>query len=102
MTPDQVTIRVVPGVGEPVQRPVVSSPYLTLVEVAAYLGLPVETLRAWRKRGKFAPAFKLGKLLRWHRDDVARWLEDHREPAGIGAPGRVQSPRNLSHVRRSS
>jgi predicted DNA-binding transcriptional regulator AlpA len=57
---------------------------VTLGEVAAQLGLPVETLRYWRTAGRFPRGIKVdprpqGRVyFRW--SDINTWLNGHREP----------------------
>lgn len=43
-------------------------------DVAAFLGVPVQTLYCWRMTGEGPPAFKLGKHLRFDPDAVRAWL----------------------------
>ncbi|SDJ00515.1 DNA binding domain-containing protein, excisionase family [Actinokineospora alba] len=45
----------------------------TIEDVADYLRVPVETVRAWRKNGSGPPARKLGKHLRYDPAAVRRW-----------------------------
>lgn len=41
--------------------------------VAAYLGVPKQTLYAWRHSGNGPKAFRVGKHLRWHAHTVVEW-----------------------------
>lgn len=41
--------------------------------VAAYLGVPKQTLYAWRHSGKGPKGFRVGKYLRWHAHTVVEW-----------------------------
>jgi DNA-binding transcriptional MerR regulator len=50
-------------------------------ELAVQLGIPVSTLRFWRKRGEGPPGFKIGKRVVYRTADVARWLEEQRRTA---------------------
>lgn len=50
-------------------------PLWTIHDVSAYLRIPVETLRTWRKRGDGPPAHKMGKHLRYAPTAVRRWAE---------------------------
>jgi excisionase family DNA binding protein len=43
-------------------------------EVADFLGVPVETLYAWRKRQCGPPAARVGKHLRYDPADVYAWV----------------------------
>lgn len=41
--------------------------------VAAYLGVPKQTLYAWRHTGNGPKGFRVGKHLRWHPHTVVEW-----------------------------
>jgi hypothetical protein len=41
--------------------------------VAAYLGVPKQTLYAWRHIGNGPKGFRVGKHLRWHPRTVVEW-----------------------------
>jgi hypothetical protein len=47
---------------------------MTTLEVAAFLSIPVATVRQWRYMGVGPRAFKVGRHLRYDPDEVARWL----------------------------
>ena len=50
--------------------------WLTLQEVALELGVPYESVRKWRQRGKLPHTIKLPNgQLRIHRKDLDLWLE---------------------------
>jgi excisionase family DNA binding protein len=53
---------------------------LTPQQLAAYLGVPVTTLYAWRYRGEGPPGFRVGKHLRYRWQDVERWVQNQLEP----------------------
>lgn len=50
--------------------------YLSTREVAEYLSIPITTIYQWRYRGTGPRAAKVGRHLRWRREDVDRWFED--------------------------
>jgi excisionase family DNA binding protein len=52
-------------------------------QVASYLGVPVTTLYVWRHRGGGPPAFRVGRHLRYRREDLEEWLkrQANRKPA---------------------
>lgn len=58
-------------------------------QVAELLGVPIGTLANWRYQGR-GPAFvKVGRHVRYRRNDVARWIEARVVGAGGGpTPGR--------------
>jgi hypothetical protein len=54
----------------------------TIDEAAAWLRVPTETLRYWRKLGRGPKAAKVGKHLRYRDEELRRWL---KEQEGQGA-----------------
>jgi excisionase family DNA binding protein len=55
---------------------------MTAREVSEILnGVPVSTIHAWARAG-YLPSLKLGKHRRFHRDDVAAFLDAQR--CGLG------------------
>lgn len=48
---------------------------MTTKELAAYLGVPVQTLYRWRVTGGGPRAIRLGRALHWRPEDVERWLD---------------------------
>jgi excisionase family DNA binding protein len=54
-------------------------PLLHVREIAAWLGVPVATLYAWRHKGEGPPALRVGRHLRYRRDDVEHWLEQQSD-----------------------
>jgi hypothetical protein len=48
----------------------------TVEDVARYLAVPVETIRAWRKRDFGPRARKLGKHLRYDPVEVRSWFSE--------------------------
>ena len=56
-------------------------PLWTTRQVCAYLGISVKTLYDWRTR-KYGPkGHRMGKHLRFRREDVESWLELETEAA---------------------
>jgi len=51
------------------------SELMTSEEVAEYLRVPVPTLYQWRHKGAGPKAARVGRWLRYKRDDVDRWLD---------------------------
>lgn len=43
--------------------------------VADILGVPLTTLYAWRTRGGGPPGMRVGRFLRYRREDVEAWLQ---------------------------
>jgi len=48
---------------------------MTSEEVAQLLRVKVTTVRRWYREGKL-PGARLGKAIRFRRDDVERWVND--------------------------
>jgi excisionase family DNA binding protein len=49
------------------------------IELADYLGVPLQTVYRWRNRGGGPPAMRVGRHLRYAEGDVVRWLDARRE-----------------------
>jgi len=47
--------------------------------LAAELGIPRRTIYAWRTKGDGPRGYRLGKHIRFRREDVEAWLEQHAE-----------------------
>jgi excisionase family DNA binding protein len=63
------------------------APLLTAQQVADVLGVPVQTLYVWRKRGQPTPrALRVGKYLRFREQDVAAFVVERLEPPRRPAP----------------
>lgn len=43
-------------------------------DVAAYLGIPVQTIYQWRSKGYGPPGHRMGKYVRFVPDDVRAWV----------------------------
>jgi excisionase family DNA binding protein len=53
---------------------ITDTPWMTNEEVAAYAKVPLETVRAWRYRGVGPIGHRVGRHVRYHRDDVDNWM----------------------------
>jgi excisionase family DNA binding protein len=53
--------------------------YLSVDELAQYLQLSKETIYHWRLEGTGPKATKLGKHLRFSRENVQAWLKDRTD-----------------------
>ncbi|MFF3496310.1 helix-turn-helix transcriptional regulator [Streptomyces sp. NPDC002795] len=49
--------------------------YLTPVDVADLLGVPVETVYQWRRKRTGPKGFRVGRHLRFDPADVRAWVE---------------------------
>ena len=61
-------------------------PLIGIEELAAYLGLPKQTIYDWRVDGKGPRAYRFGKRLRFAVGDVREWMESQREPVSPRPP----------------
>jgi excisionase family DNA binding protein len=52
---------------------------LTFDEVAAFLKVPVGTLRTWRSKGEGPTGFRAGKYVRFRRSSVDRFIAEQEE-----------------------
>lgn len=68
---------------------------LTPLEVAERLGITPATVRRWANEGRL-PAVRLGRLIRFHPDDIDALLSELRTPT-VAMPDRL-----AHHVRKSS
>jgi excisionase family DNA binding protein len=50
-------------------------PLWTVEDVAAYLGVPVQTLYQWRRKGTGPVGRRVGKYLRYDPQTVREWFE---------------------------
>lgn len=57
---------------------------LTPEEVSAFLRVPVGTLYSWRSRNAGPPAIKVGRFLRYRRDDLEKFVTTNQETATAG------------------
>ncbi len=51
-------------------------PLLSAQDLADFLHVPIATIYAWRYRRQGPPGFRVGRHLRYRRDDVQQWIED--------------------------
>jgi len=59
------------------------SQYLTTKEAAQYLGMSESWLNQRRMAGKFPAYFKVGRLVRYAKEDLDRWVRmNKKEVAG--------------------
>lgn len=54
-------------------------PMLTTEEVGQFLRVPVDTIYAWRHRGDGPEGHRMGKHLRFYRDDVLAFVASKKE-----------------------
>lgn len=57
-----------------------SDDLLSRKEAAEYLGLSPQTLAVWTSAKRYAlPCIKVGRVVRYRRRDLERWLESRTE-----------------------
>ena len=72
----------------PVINPHITDPVLKLPRVQELTSLPVSTLYAWVKQGRFPAPVKLGlRSVAWRLSDVQNWL-DSRVSTQVNEGGR--------------
>lgn len=59
-------------------------PLMTAREVAAYLRVSLRRFEQLVAAGEAPPFKRIGRLRRWLRDDVVRWVRDRRAPPDPG------------------
>jgi excisionase family DNA binding protein len=50
---------------------------LTIDEAARLIGVTASALRKWKSQGEGPAFYKAGHALRYQRDAVLRWIEQH-------------------------
>ncbi|MGW4927360.1 helix-turn-helix domain-containing protein [Streptomyces parvulus] len=55
--------------------------YLSPVDLADLLGIPVETVYQWRRKQTGPRGFRVGRHLRFDPEDVRVWVETQMERA---------------------
>ncbi|WP_425833591.1 helix-turn-helix transcriptional regulator [Streptomyces fractus] len=55
--------------------------YLTPVDVADLLGVPLETIYQWRRKHTGPRGFRVGRHLRFDPEDVRAWVVSQMEVA---------------------
>ena len=60
-------------------------PFMSVDELANYLGVPKQTIYDWRVNGKGPKAHRFGKRIMFAASDVRSWVDTQRD---TGPPGR--------------
>ena len=50
---------------------------MSLTDVSEMLGIPVHTLYSWRYKGDGPVGYRVGRHVRYRREAVEAWLEQH-------------------------
>lgn len=62
-------------------------PLLTPADLAELAQVPLGTVYQWSYKGTGPASLKLGRHLRFRREDVEAWLQEREIPADRLAPG---------------
>ena len=54
-------------------------PLLSVSELAAYVGVPKQTVYSWRTRRRGPKAYQVGKYLRFRLSEIDAWLEQNAD-----------------------
>jgi excisionase family DNA binding protein len=54
-----------------------SEPLLMEVQAAKLLSVSPRTLQNWRIAGEGPPFIRIGRAIRYRREDILRWIEAH-------------------------
>jgi excisionase family DNA binding protein len=50
----------------------------SIKQVSAHLGVPLNTLYQWRSKGYGPKGLRIGKYVRYRREDVEAWVTQQR------------------------
>jgi len=53
--------------------------FLSIADLAAYLGVPVATIYRWRHQRQGPLGYRIGRYVRYRTSDIERWLEAQRD-----------------------
>lgn len=57
------------------------APLMTVEDLSDFLGVPKNTIYSWRQHLQGPEGIRVGKYLRFRREDVMSWLEEQRDAA---------------------
>lgn len=60
---------------------------LTGIQAAKWLGVSEYTLRRWRSQGRGPACVRVGRLVRYRTEDLARWADAHAQVIERGTEG---------------
>jgi excisionase family DNA binding protein len=64
---------------EQVMNEVVNERLMTIADLSAMLGVPIDTLYGWRHRGEGPKGYRVGRHVRYRRSNVEAWLEEQAD-----------------------
>jgi excisionase family DNA binding protein len=56
---------------------------MSVQDLAQFLGVPKRTIYGWRTQGMGPLGHRIGRHVRYRRQDVDRWLEEQRDPRRV-------------------
>ena len=62
-------------------------PFVTITELAEYLGVPVKTIYEWRQSGRGPVGVRIGRHLQFRLSDVETWVDGQRDAPSPRSPG---------------
>jgi excisionase family DNA binding protein len=65
----------------PATDALLKKPIWTVEDVASFLSIPVKTIYKQRADGDFCRGYRVGRHLRFKRDEVLAWFETRRDEA---------------------
>lgn len=66
----------------PVPSAVQMEPLVSMQDLADTFGVPLLTVRRWRKYGKGPKGYRIGKHVKFRMSEVEAWLQAQREDEG--------------------
>jgi excisionase family DNA binding protein len=64
---------------EQVMNQIADERLMTIADLSAMLGVPVDTLYGWRHRGEGPTGYRIGRHVRYRRSSVEAWLEEQAD-----------------------
>jgi excisionase family DNA binding protein len=64
---------------EQVMNEVADERLMTIADLSAMLGVPIDTLYGWRHRGEGPRGYRVGRHVRYRRSSVEAWLEEQAD-----------------------
>ena len=60
--------------------------WLSVGEIAEYLGVPVKTIYEWRQTGRGPVGLRIGRHVKFRISDVQAWVDGLRDVPGPRSP----------------
>ncbi len=62
-------------------EPEIEPEYMSTVQAAEFLGVSKQSLALWRSESKGPTFVRVGNIVRYSRQDLRDWMDDHRKEA---------------------